>query len=35
MLKWPDVLNLARNGNPAPDRRLEKTEALVAKAVKR
>jgi len=27
MLKWPDVLNLARNGNPAPDRRIEKTDA--------
>jgi peptide-methionine (R)-S-oxide reductase len=26
-LKWPDVLNLAKNGNPAPDRRVEKTEA--------
>lgn len=27
MLKWPDVLNLAKNGNPAPDRRVEKTDA--------
>ena len=27
MLKWPDVLNLAKNGNPAPDRRIEKTDA--------
>jgi methionine-R-sulfoxide reductase len=27
MLKWLDVLNFARNGNPEPDRRVEKTEA--------
>jgi methionine-R-sulfoxide reductase len=27
MLKWPDILNLAKNGNPAPDRRVEKTPA--------
>jgi methionine-R-sulfoxide reductase len=27
MLKWNDVLSLARNGNPAPDRRVVKTEA--------
>jgi len=27
MLKWPDILNLAKNGNPAPDRRVEKADA--------
>ncbi len=27
MLKWPDILNLAKNGNPAPDRRVEKSDA--------
>jgi methionine-R-sulfoxide reductase len=27
MLKWPDVLNLSRNGNPPPDRRVVKTES--------
>jgi methionine-R-sulfoxide reductase len=27
MLKWPDVLNLAKSGNPAPDRKVVKTEA--------
>jgi len=27
MLNWPDVLNLARNGNPAPDRKVIKTDA--------
>src|SRR4051794_9525668 len=27
MLKWQDVLNLAKNGNPAPDHRTEKTDA--------
>ena len=27
MLKWPDVLNLARDGNPAPDRKVVKTDA--------
>lgn len=27
MLKWIDVLKLARNGNLKPDRRVEKTEA--------
>jgi len=27
MLKWPDVLNLAKTGNPAPDRKLVKSEA--------
>jgi peptide-methionine (R)-S-oxide reductase len=27
MLKWPDVLNLARTGNPAPDRKIVKTDA--------
>lgn len=26
MLKWIDVLKFANNGNPAPDRRVEKTE---------
>ena len=26
MLTWKDVLKLAREGNPAPDRRVEKTE---------
>ena len=25
MLKWPDVLALAENGNPPPPRRVEKT----------
>lgn len=27
MLTWNDVLNLAKKGNPAPPRRVEKTEA--------
>src|SRR5260370_39680210 len=27
MLKWPDVLNLAKSGNPAPDRKVVKTDA--------
>lgn len=27
MLKWTDVLKFAKEGNPAPDRRLEKTDA--------
>jgi methionine-R-sulfoxide reductase len=27
MLKWPDVLNIARNGNPAPERKVVKTDA--------
>src|SRR5271170_6890748 len=27
MLKWPDVLNLAKAGNPAPDRKVIKTDA--------
>jgi methionine-R-sulfoxide reductase len=27
MLKWPDVLKLAKDGNPAPDRRVVKTDA--------
>jgi methionine-R-sulfoxide reductase len=27
MLKWNDVLNFGRNGNPAPDRKVVKTEA--------
>jgi peptide-methionine (R)-S-oxide reductase len=27
MLKWPDVLNSAQNGSPAPDRKLVKTDA--------
>ena len=26
MLKWKDVVEFARNGNPEPDRRVEKTE---------
>ncbi|MCB0643200.1 MAG: peptide-methionine (R)-S-oxide reductase MsrB [Phaeodactylibacter sp.] len=26
MLKWIDILKFANNGNPAPDRRVEKTE---------
>ncbi len=26
MLTWPDVLSFARDGNPPPDRRVEKTE---------
>ena len=27
MLHWPDVLNLAKTGNPAPDRKVVKTDA--------
>ena len=27
MLKWPDILTYANEGNPSPDRRVEKTEA--------
>jgi peptide-methionine (R)-S-oxide reductase len=27
MLKWRDVMDLAKNGNPAPDRKVVKTEA--------
>jgi hypothetical protein len=27
MLKWPDALNLAKQGNPEPDRKVVKTEA--------
>ena len=27
MLKWSDVLNLAKNGNPAPERKVVKTDA--------
>ncbi|MGA2881841.1 MAG: peptide-methionine (R)-S-oxide reductase [Bryobacteraceae bacterium] len=27
MRKWPDVLNLAKGGNPAPDRKVVKTDA--------
>jgi len=27
MLKWPDVLNLAKSGNKAPDRKVVKTDA--------
>jgi len=27
MLKWADVLNLAKGGNPAPDRKVVKTDA--------
>lgn len=27
MLKWNDVLSIARNGNPAPDRKVVRTEA--------
>jgi peptide-methionine (R)-S-oxide reductase len=27
MLKWADILDLARNGNPAPDRKVVKTDA--------
>ena len=27
MLKWNDVLAYAKNGNPAPDRKVEKSEA--------
>lgn len=26
-LKWPDVLNFAKSGNPPPDRKIVKTEA--------
>jgi peptide-methionine (R)-S-oxide reductase len=27
MLQWADILAIARNGNPAPDRRVEHTDA--------
>ena len=27
MLKWPDVLNLAKNGNPPPDRKVVKSDS--------
>jgi methionine-R-sulfoxide reductase len=27
MLKWPDILKLAKDGNPAPDRKVAKTDA--------
>lgn len=27
MLHWPDVLTIARNGNPEPPRRVERTDA--------
>lgn len=27
MLKWPDILNLAKNGNPPPDHKVVKAEA--------
>jgi methionine-R-sulfoxide reductase len=27
MLKWRDILNLAKSGNPAPDRKVVKTDA--------
>ena len=27
LLKWPDVLNLAKNGNPAPAHKVVKTDA--------
>ncbi len=26
-LKWPEILNLAKGGNPAPDRKVVKTDA--------
>jgi methionine-R-sulfoxide reductase len=26
MIRWPEILNLAKNGNPAPDRKVVKTE---------
>lgn len=26
MLKWSDIINVAKNGNPAPDRRVDKSE---------
>ena len=26
MLKWPDIIKFAKEGNPSPDRRVEKTE---------
>jgi methionine-R-sulfoxide reductase len=26
MLTWPDILSLAKNGNPSPDRKVVKTE---------
>lgn len=26
MLKWPDIISLAKNGNPEPDRRVEKSD---------
>ena len=28
VLKWNDVLNFANNGNPVPDKRVEKTESV-------
>ena len=27
LLKWPDILSLAKNGNPAPDRKVVKPDA--------
>jgi peptide-methionine (R)-S-oxide reductase len=27
MLKWPDILDIAKGGNPAPDHKVVKTEA--------
>jgi hypothetical protein len=27
MMKWQDVLEVAKNGNPAPPRRVERTKA--------
>ena len=27
ILHWPEILKLAKNGNPAPDRRVEKSDA--------
>lgn len=27
VLKWPDVIRISQNGNPAPDRKVTKTEA--------
>jgi hypothetical protein len=26
MITWPDILDLAKNGNPAPDRKVVKTD---------
>ena len=33
MLTWNDVLDFACNGNPAPDRRVRMTDALIERGV--